>query len=299
MTLAHDAPNIRAATNRTHAPPASRRVARAALYLLVVGGALIYLLPFLWTLSASLRSSSDIAAKPIEWFPRSVEWENFTAPWDAFPFGTFYRNTVVVTALSILGTLFTASLAAFAFARMRFRGRGVLFVLVLSTMMLPNQVTLIPLYLLWSKLGLLNTLAPLIIPSWLGGDYWHAFSIFLLRQYMLTIPPEIDDAARMDGAGWWQIYARVILPMSAPALGAVAVYNFTAHWNEFLKPLIYLNTPGSFTLPLGLNLLNGRYQSEIGQIMAQTMLSIIPVIVVFFLAQRNYIQGQVVSGVKG
>lgn len=299
MTVARDARSIATGERANRDANAARRLSRVAIYTLVIGGALIYLMPFIWTLSASVRSSADIAERPIEWIPRAWEWSNYTAPWDAFPFGTFYRNTAVVTLSSIAGTLLTASLAAFAFARMRFRGRGVLFVLVLSTMMLPNQVTLIPLYLLWSKLGLLNTLAPLIIPSFLGGDYWHAFSIFLLRQYMLTIPPEIDDAARMDGANWFQLYSRVILPMSAPALGAVAVYNFTAHWNEFLRPLVYLNTPGSFTLPLGLNLLNGRYQSEIGQIMAQTTLSIIPVLVVFFLAQRNYIQGQVVSGVKG
>jgi multiple sugar transport system permease protein len=182
---------------------------------------------------------------------------------------------------------------------MRFRGRGFLFVLVLSTMMLPSQVTLIPIYVLWSKLQLVNTMVPLVVPSFFGGEYAYAFSVFLLRQYMLSIPMEIDDAARIDGATWFQIYWRVIVPMSAPALGAVAIYNFTAQWNDFLKPLVYLNTPENFTVQLGLALLNGRFDSEIGQVMAQTTLSILPMVMVFFFAQRNYVQGNVVSGVKG
>ena len=162
-------------------------------------------------------------------------------------------------------------------------------------MMLPRQVTLIPLYLIWSRLGMLNTFGPLVIPSFFG----HAFSIFLLRQYMMAIPLEMDEAARIDGASWFQLYWRIVLPLSTPALGVVAIYAFTTHWNDFLEPLIYLNRPNTFTLPLGLGLLNGRYGGEMQQIMAQTALSIIPVLLVFFLTQRSYMQGVVVSGVKG
>jgi len=272
---------------------------RIALYVAVIGGAVLYALPFAWMLSASVRSATEINQNPIDLLPRVLHWENYTAPWENFPFTSFYRNTVVITTLSVLGTLFTGSLVAFAFARMRFRGSGFLFVLVLSTMMLPSQVTLIPIYVLWSKLHFVNTIVPLIVPSFVGGEYAYAFSIFLLRQYMLTIPVEIDDAARMDGVGWFQIYWRVIIPMSAPALGAVAIFNFAAQWNDFLKPLVYLNTPDNFTVPLGLNLLNGRADSEIGQVMAQTTLSILPIVVIFFFAQRSYVQGTVVSGVKG
>jgi multiple sugar transport system permease protein len=250
-------------------------------------------------LSASVRSATEINQNPIDFLPSVWRWENYTAPWADYPFTAFYRNSVVITTLSVCGTLFTGSLVAFAFARMRFRGRGFLFVLVLSTMMLPSQVTLIPIYVLWSKLQLVNTMVPLIVPSFFGGEYAYAFSVFLLRQYMLSIPLEIDDAARIDGATWFQIYWRVIVPMSAPALGAVAIYNFTAQWNDFLKPLVYLNTPENFTVQLGLALLNGRFDSEIGQVMAQTTLSILPMVIVFFFAQRNYVQGNVVSGVKG
>ncbi len=272
---------------------------RILLYVAILAGAVLYAMPFAWMLSASVRSATEISRHPIDFLPRVLHWENYTAPWANYPFISFYRNTVVITALSVFGTLFMCSLVAFAFARMRFRGRGFLFVLVLSTMMLPSQVTLIPIYVLWSKLHFVNTIVPLIVPSFFGGEYAYAFSIFLLRQYMLTIPVEIDDAARMDGAGWFQIYWRVIIPMSAPALGAVAIFNFAAQWNDFLKPLVYLNTTDHFTVPLGLNLLNGRFDSEIGQVMAQTTLSILPMVVVFVFAQRNYVQGTVVSGVKG
>ena len=288
----------------TSAPIARGRSAtfrpwRIVLYIAVIGGALLFAMPFIWMISASFRTATEINLRPLDLFPRVLHWENYTSPWASYPFPSFYRNSIVVTTLSVLGTLFTGSLVAFAFARMRFRGRGFLFVLVLSTMMLPSQVTLIPIYVLWSKLHFVNTLVPLIVPSFVGGEYAYAFSVFLLRQYMLTIPLEIDDAARMDGATWFQIYWRVILPMSAPALGAVAIFNFAAQWNDFLKPLVYLNTQDNFTLPLGLSLLNGRFDSEIGQVMAQTALSILPMIIVFFFAQRNYVQGNVVSGVKG
>ena len=264
----------------------------------MIGGALIYAMPFVWMLSTSVRPQAEIFLIPPRWLPSVWQWENYTLPWDNLPMLTFYKNTIIVTALNIIGTLASSSIVAFAFARMRFRGRGVLFLIVLATMMLPRQVTLIPLYLFWSKLGLLNTFGPLVIPAFFAQSFYGSFSIFLLRQYMLSIPLEMDEAARIDGASWFQLYWRVILPLSSPALGVVAIYNFTAHWNDFLEPLIYLNRHNMFTLPLGLGLLNGRYGGEMQQIMAQTALSIIPVLLVFFLAQRNYVQGTVVSGVK-
>ncbi len=271
------------------------RPARILLYLLVIGGALIYAMPFIWMLSTSVKPQAEIFLIPPRWLPSVWQWQNYTLPWENLPMLTFYKNTIIVTGLNIIGTLASSSIVAFAFARMRFRGRGVLFIVVLATMMLPRQVTLIPLYLIWSKLGMLNTFGPLVIPSFFG----HAFSIFLLRQYMMAIPLEMDEAARIDGASWFQLYWRIILPLSTPALGVVAIYAFTTHWNDFLEPLIYLNRPNMFTLPLGLGLLNGRYGGEMQQIMAQTALSILPVLLVFFLTQRSYMQGVVVSGVKG
>jgi len=272
---------------------------RVVLYVVVAVGALIYAMPFLWMLSTAVKDAADAFLVPPQWLPTQWHWENYIEPWRNLPFLTFYKNTALIAVTSVIGTLLSTSLVAFAFARMRFRWRGPLFVLVLSTMMLPRQVTLIPLCLLWSKLHLLNTLVPLMLPAFFAAQPASAFSIFLLQQYMLTIPVEIDDAARMDGASWLQIYGRVVVPLAAPAMGVVAIYNFSAHWNDFLEPLIYLNSPDQLTVPLGLSLMNGRYGGDVGQIMAQTTLSILPLIAIFFLAQHSYIQGVVVTGVKG
>ena len=291
------------ATNLTTAPPVktkrglrlAQRGMRSLIYVVVLAGAVLYSLPFVWMLSTSVKPGYQVYKVPPEWIPEVWNWQNYWVPWENLPFATFYTNTIVITVSSIVGMLISSSLVAFAFARMRFRGRDPLFMVLLSTMMLPSQVTLIPIYVLWTKLGLVNTLWPLIVPSFFGG----AFNIFLLRQYMMTIPLEYDDAARIDGASWFQIYFRVVLPMATPAMGVLAIFAFTAHWNEFLMPLIYLNDSNNYTVSLGLQLLNSRYVQEIQQTMAQTIIAIIPVIVVFFTAQRFYIQGIVISGVKG
>lgn len=272
-----------------------RYAGRSVLYVVVAGMAVLYAMPFVWMVSTSVKPSYQIYVVPPIWIPETFDWSNFVNPWYNLPFPRFYYNTIVVTVTSIIGTLLSSSLVAFAFARMRFRGRGFLFVLVLSTLILPQQVTLIPQYLLFTKLGWINTLLPLIVPYWFGS----AFPIFLIRQYMMTIPLEIDDAARIDGAGWFQLYWRIVMPMAAPALGVVGILSFNFHWNDYFHPLIYLNETTNFTVALGLPLLNSRYVADIQQTMAQTVLAIIPVMVVFFLAQRFYIQGVVVSGVKG
>jgi multiple sugar transport system permease protein len=281
------------ATIRTNA--LRRNAGRIVLYAVVAFMAFLYAMPFVWMISTAVKPTSQVYLMPPVWIPETFNWANFTAPWNNMPFHLFYRNTIVVTVASIIGTLLSSSLVAFAFARMRFRGREFLFVLVLSTIILPQQVTLVPQYLIFTKLGWINTLLPLIVPYWFGSP----FNIFLIRQYMMTIPLEIDDAARIDGANWLQLYARIVMPMAAPALGVVAIFSFNFHWNDYLHPLLYLNETKNFTIALGLPLLNSRYISDIQQTMAQTVLAIIPVMVVFFLAQRFYIQGVVVSGVKG
>ena len=271
------------------------RLWRVILYAIVLVGAIMYAMPFVWMLSTSVKPGYQVFRVPPEWIPDTWSWENYTIPWQNLPFLTYYMNTVTITVTSIIGTLLSASLVAFAFARMRFWGRDVLFLIVLATMMLPNQVTLIPIYVWWSKLGAVNTLWPLILPNFFGG----AFNIFLLRQYMMTIPLEMDDAARIDGASWFQIYRQIVLPLAAPALGVVAIFSFNREWNDFLGPLLYLNDANNYTVALGLQLLNSRYNLEIQQTMAQTILAIIPVLIVFFITQRFYIQGIVISGVKG
>jgi len=274
------------------------RLGRALLYLTVAAGALIYSLPFLWMLSTAFKTDAEVFAYPPVWIPTKLTLEGFTDPWDNLPFLDYYRNTAVITGLNIVGNLASCSLVAFAFARMRFRGRNVLFLIVLSTMMLPGQVTLIPLYRLWSELNLTNTIAPLTIPGFLAGGYSGAFSVFLLRQYMMTIPFDLDDAAKLDGASWFRIYWNIVLPLSGPALGAAAIFLFTGKWSDFLDPLIYLSDPDKFTVPLGLAQLNSRYGLEYQQTMAQTLISLVPVLLVFFVVQRRYVQGIVVSGIK-
>jgi len=268
---------------------------RTFLYAVIAIGALIFTLPFLWMISTSVKPGPEVYVIPPRWIPSSFNWSNYVEPWRNLPFLTFYKNTMIVTGVSIVATLISSSLVAFGFARVRFRGRGFLFTLVISTLMLPPQVTLVPLYLLFTKFGMINTLWPLIVPSFFG----HAFSIFLLRQYMMTIPHEMDDAARIDGCGWFDIYWRIVLPLSKPALGVVAIFSFQAHWSDFFNPLIYLNTSDQFTVPLGLALLNSRYATAVQQTMAMTLISVIPMVLVFVIAQKKFIQGLTITGVKG
>jgi multiple sugar transport system permease protein len=272
-----------------------RYAGRTLLYVVIAFLAFLYAMPFVWMLSTSVKPAYQVYLMPPVWIPETWNWSNFVNPWFNMPFSRFYYNTITVTITAIIGTLLSSSIAAFAFARMRFRGREFLFVLVLSTIILPQQVTLIPQYLIFTKLGWINTLLPLIIPYWFGSP----FNIFLIRQYMMTIPLEIDDAARIDGAGWFQLYWRIVMPMAAPALGVVSIFSFNFHWNEYLHPLLYLNETKNFTVALGLPLLNSRYITDIQAVMAQTIIAVIPVMLVFFFAQRFYIQGIVVTGVKG
>lgn len=275
-----------------------RWIGRTILYAVIAAGALVFALPFIWMVSTSVKPGPEVYLIPPKWIPSTFEWQNFVEPWQNLPFGTFYQNTLIITVTSIVGTLISSSMAAFAFARLRFRGRNLLFLLVLSTLILPQQVTLVPLYILFTQFGMVNTLWPLILPyffSALGG----AFNIFLLRQFMMTIPLELDDAARLDGCNWFDIYRRIIIPLSAPALGVVAIFAFRYHWTEYFHPLIYLNTREMFTVSLGLQLLNSRYVTQVQQTMAMTLISVIPLLIVFFVAQGKFIQGITVTGVKG
>jgi multiple sugar transport system permease protein len=272
---------------------------RLALYALLVAGAAAFALPFLWMVSTAFKPPWQVMIFPPQWIPAEIWWPNFTDSWGALDFGVFYRNTIFVTAMNIAGTILSTSLVAFAFARLRFRGRGPLFILLLSTMMLPSQVTLIPLYVLFSRLGWINTFLPLIAPVWLAGGPTGAFNVFLLRQFFLTIPREMDDAAKIDGAGYLDIYARLVMPMSAPALGIIAIFTFTNNWNDFFNPLIYINTTDRYTVALALRFYQTRLDVQMGPLMAQSLVALVPVLALFFFAQKRYVQGIVITGVKG
>jgi multiple sugar transport system permease protein len=269
------------------------------LYLVAIVCSVLFMGPFFWTVSSSLKDVAEIYAFPPLWLPAQPRWSNYAEAWTYVPFGLFLLNSVTVSAFSVLGETATAALVAYGFARGQFAGRNALFVLVLSTMLLPWEVTIVPRFLLFKQLGWLDTLNPLIIPSVLGGG---AFYIFLLRQFFLTIPRDFDEAAEIDGANSLQILTQVLLPLIKPALTTVAIFSFLEHWNDFIGPLMYLNTPSRFTIALGL-----RYFQTIpmaGQprehlLMAAALMMSLPSVVLFFAAQRYFVRGLVMSGIKG
>jgi ABC-type glycerol-3-phosphate transport system permease component len=270
-------------------------IGQVLTYAILSVGAIIFALPFLWMLSTSVKDAAFAYAVPMIWIPKEPTFVAYTYGWQTLPFNLFYRNTLTITVANIIGLVLSSSMVAFAFARIRFKGRDPLFLILLSTMMLPAQVTLIPIYVVWSRLQAVNTFWPLIIPEWLAN----AYNVFLLRQYMMTISPEMDDAARIDGAGWFRIYSQIIMPMSRAALGVVAIQAFAWNWNNFLGPLIYLNETKRFTISIGLRLFQTQQASKMPETMAMSIVAIIPTLIMFFIAQRFFIQGIVISGVKG
>jgi ABC-type glycerol-3-phosphate transport system permease component len=276
-----------------------RIVGRIILYATLAAGAFVFSLPFIWMVSASVKPNYLTYVVPVKWIPPPGEWhwERYTDSWNlaSVPFSKFYVNTARITFLNIIGLVLSCSMVAFAFARIRFWGRDVLFLIVLATMMLPAQVTLIPIYLFWSRLGAINTIWPLVVPEWLAN----AYNVFLLRQFMMTISLEMDDAARIDGAGWFRIYWQIIIPMSRAALGVIAIQAFGWNWNNFLGPLIYLNATPKYTISIGLRLFQSQQAQNMPETMAMSVVAMLPTLVVFFIAQRYFIQGIVISGVKG
>jgi ABC-type glycerol-3-phosphate transport system permease component len=273
------------------------KLKRWSIYLVLIAGAVIVFIPFAWTLSTALKASEDIAVFPPQWIPDPVVWSNFIDAVTIRPFGRWFLNTLFVVGVSTTATIASASMVAFSFARLRWPGRNILFLVLLATMMLPDQVTLIPTFILFRELGWLNTFMPLIAPSFFARN---AFYVFLLRQFFMTIPLDLDDAARMDGANHFQIYLHIILPMSKPALAVAAIMFAQFKWKEFLAPLIYLNNQDLFTVSLGLRTFIGEtWGTEWNLMMAANIIFMIPLILIFFFAQKYFIQGVVITGVKG
>jgi len=269
---------------------------RLFLYPVLIGGACILLIPLAWLLSSSLKPSGLIFVIPPQWFPRPLRWANYAEVWQAIPFALFTRNTLIITVIALVGSLSSASIVAFGFARLRFPFRDVLFLVLLGTMMIPSQVTLIPQYILFHKLGWLDTFLPLTVPTFFGGG---AYNIFLMRQFLMTLPLELDDAGRIDGCSTFQIFLRIILPQSKPVLGVIAIFGFMGNWNAFFGPLIYLNSTEKYTLALGLNLFKGMHYTAWNLLMAASFMVALPCILLYFVAQRYFIQGIVFTGIKG
>lgn len=277
-----------------------RRWAMISTYaLLSVLGAL-FMFPWFWTLTGSLKTASEVYLFPPPFLPRSANTANYPEVFARVPFGHWFLNSVRVVTLATLGNVLSATLVAYSFARFRWRGRDALFAITLATMMLPAEVTLIPQYLLYKQLGWLNTIRPLWVPAWLGGG---AFSIFLLRQFIMGLPREFDEAATIDGANPFRILVQVLIPLMKPVLATIAVITFIGGWDDFMGPLIYLASPDQFTLAVGLRYFNVAEGQPgvptLHLLMAACVMSTSPIVLLFFLAQRYFVQGIVMSGLKG
>ena len=272
---------------------------RIFIYLVLSIGAFMFTVPFLWLVTSSLKVPAKIWLFPPEWIPNPPRLENYIEALTAAPFFQYTLNTVVIVGFNLIGTIFTTSMAAYGFARMRFKGRDVAFGILLSTMMLPWAVTMIPKYIIFRNLGWLDTFAPLVVPSWFSAGPGCVFYVFLLRQFFRTIPRDFTDAARIDGASEFGIYWRIMLPLIRPALTVVGIFTFLYHWNDFMGPLIYLTSPENYTISVGLAAFKGLYATDWHYLMAASTVATLPVIALFFAAQRYFIQGVVLSGLKG
>ena len=272
-----------------------RTLGHAGLHLVLLAALAAVMMPIAFALSTSLKPYGDLFVYPPVWIPSPPEWDNYVEALTFVPFDRYFLNSSIITGFDILGKLLSCSLVAFAFSRLRWWGRDTLFVVMIATLMLPPQVTLIPQFVIWKELGWVDTFIPLIVPNFFGGP----FMTFLLRQFFMTIPPELDDAARIDGCSSWGIFWRIILPLSRPALMAVTVFVFNATWNEFLSPLIYLHSKTNLTIALGLRSFQSEHGPEWHLVMAASLVTMLPVLLVFFFGQRYFIQGIVFTGVKG
>jgi multiple sugar transport system permease protein len=267
-----------------------------AIYGILVVGAFVMLLPFAWMLSSSFMSTEEVISRPLTWIPAAMRFENYSRLAEAIPLGRMYLNSMIVTSLTTIGILVSSSLAGYGFAKFQFPGRDLLFLLVLATMMIPFFVVLLPIFYLISELGWINTYQGLIVPNIVTG-----FGIFLMRQYMLSLPDEVLDAARIDGASEFEIYWRMVLPLSTPVIGALGILAFVYQWNNFLWPLVVARSSDMWTVPVGLNSLRAYASSTdvINLQMAGAALAIVPVMIVFLLLQRYFVRGIALTGMKG
>jgi len=275
----------------------TRTLVHASLYLILTAGALVAIVPMAWTASSSLKDTAHIFTLRVQWIPNPILWHNYVELFERLPFLRFIRNTLIIVASNVVSAVLMGSLAGYAFARLRAPGKHVIFLLVISTMLLPGQVTLIPRYIIFKVLKMIDTYGPLVLPGWLGGG---AFEIFLFRQFFLSLPVELDDAARIDGCGTLRIYWSIVMPLSRPVIATIAIFNFIWAWSDFFNPLIYLNSMEKFTLPLALATLrrSADWSTRWELVMAGSVLSIIPMIVIFFLGQKYFVRGIALTGIK-
>ncbi|HAZ37742.1 MAG TPA: sugar ABC transporter ATP-binding protein [Clostridiaceae bacterium] len=266
-------------------------------YIILSAIAVLILLPFFWMLSTALKTNADIFEWPPVLFPKSPHWENFANAWKALPFNKYLLNTIFVVVLGMTGEIISETIVAYGFARFNFPGKNIIFFILLATMMLPFHVTLIPTFIIWKKLGLVGTFDPLVLRSWTA---WGPFYVFLLRQFFMGIPTELDDAAEIDGASPMQTFFHIILPQIKPALLAVCVFAFKGYWNDFLGPLVYLTDMDYYTMNMGMYFFMGGVSEapKWNYLMAMSSIVALPTILLFFFAQKYFVEGVTFTGLK-
>ena len=273
----------------------SRAFNTALKYAVLPGLGVIFMTPFYWMFATALKSDAQLFTLPPAWVPNPLEWQNFARVFQEVPFGRFILNSTWLVIWNVVGQVFATAMVAYGFARLRFPGRNFLFMILLATLMVPKQVTLVPQFILFAKLGWINTYLPLILPAFGGSP----FLIFLVRQYMMTLPRDLDEAATIDGASRWQILLYVIMPLTTPALILVTVFTFTDVWNDFMGPLIYLNDPNKFTVSLGLSFFQGVKDTSWHLLMAAALMAMIPPVILFLFTQKRLLGGLATTGLKG
>lgn len=274
-----------------------RFVTSTILHLVLIAASFVFVFPFLWMLFTALKTPSELLQGIQQFLPEQPQWENFIRAVTVIPFLMYLKNSLIVVVSVVIGTVFSATTAAYAFAKLRWKGRDKWFVIMLATMMLPIQVILIPTYILYARIGWLGTRLPLIVPAFFGGGA--AFYIFLLRQFFKGIPKELTESAIIDGANHWQIFLKIMLPLSKPAVVTVALFTFMGAWNDYFGPLIFLSNPEHWTLALGLRAFQTQYGGQYNLMMAASILIMLPTLLLFFFAQKTFIEGIKFTGIKG
>ena len=272
---------------------------RTVYHVFMIAFSLLMLYPLLWMISASLKPSDQIMITADQLIPRTVTFSNYIEGWRGFArysFATYFKNSILISVVRVVGTVISASLSAFGFARIRFKTRSFWFAVMIGTMCLPGMVLQIPQYLMFNRLGWVGTFRPLLIPCWFGGG---AFNIFLLMQFMKNIPRDMDEAATIDGCGWWRLFTRIMLPLIVPAICSVAVLTFIGAWGDFYSSLIYLNKPAYYPVAYALKLYSDEVSTNYGPMLAMSVLSLVPIMILFVLFQKSLVEGISTSGIKG
>lgn len=269
-------------------------LSRFSAHIVLIVASLFFMLPFIWMVSTSLKPLSQVFTFPPEWIPKPFMWSNYLDAMSYIPFFTYFKNTLLITIFSTIGAVISCPIVAYSFAKLKWPGRNILFFITIGVMMIPGQVTMIPLFLLFEKIGLVGTPYPLIIPAFFGVPFY----IFLLRQFFMGLPDSLREAAKIDGAGEFRIYWQIMLPLAKPAVLAVGLFQFMASWTDFIGPLLYLTDSAQYTLSLGLQQFQSQKGSEWGLMMAVSTMMTIPVIILFFFLQKTFIKGITFSGIK-